>query len=157
MQQSDKFSSLTMFCKQTTNFACLAILIVIGTSFAQNITMPDPHLIIIGATGVGKSSLANVLIGQPPDCDNCTFAVCSGGDSCTKNTTYAVGNWTGFAGQEFTIVDTPGFGDSDGQDNMLINEMVDTLKNVIKTTNGFLLVFKGDDERFDEKTTQMIR
>ena len=146
-----------MFFKQTANFACLAILIVIGTSYAQNITMPDPHLIIIGATGVGKSSLANVLIGQPPDCDNCTFAVCSGGDSCTKNTTYAIGNWTGIADQEFTIVDTPGFGDSDGQDNMLINEMVDTLKNVIKTTNGFLLVFKGDDERFDEKTTQMIR
>ena len=54
-------------------------------------------------------------------------------------------------------VDTPGFGDSDGEDNLLINEMVGTLKEVIKTTNGFLLVFKGDDERFDEKSTQMIR
>lgn len=101
--------------------------------------------------------MANVLIGQSPDCDNCTFPVCPGGDSCTKETKYAVGNWTGIVVQEFTIVDTPGFGDSDGEDNLLINEMVGTLKEVIKTTNGFLLVFKGDDERFDEKSTQMIR
>ena len=146
-----------MSCRRTTNFACLVIILGIGTCYAQNLTIPDPHLVIIGATGVGKSSLANVLLGEPPDCDNCTFTVCSGTNSCTKETKYAVGNWTGTADQEFTIVDTPGFGDSDGEDNMLINEMVDTLKNVVKTANGFLLVFKGTDERFDEGTTQMIR
>ena len=125
-------------------FALLTIFLGIGTCYTQNITLPDSHLIIIGATGVGKSTMANVLIGQSPNCDNCTFPVCPGGDSCTKETKYAVGNWTGF-------------GDSDGEDNLLINEMVGTLKEVIKTTNGFLLVFKGDDERFDEKSTQMIR
>ena len=138
-------------------FALLTIFLGIGTCYTQNITLPNPHLIIIGATGVGKSTMANVLIGQSPNCDNCTFPVCPGGDSCTKETKYAVGNWTGIAVQEFTIMDTPGFGDSDGEDNLLINEMVGTLKEVIKTTNGFLLVFKGDDERFDEKSTQMIR
>ncbi len=35
------------------------------------------------------------------------------GDSCTKQTTYAVGNWLGQEGTAVTIVDTPGFGDSD--------------------------------------------
>jgi len=80
---------------------------------ADNSTnLPLPHIIIIGATGVGKSSLANVFIGEDPTCKNCTFPVCGGADSCTKNTNYAVGLWLG-SGIEFTVVDTPGFGDSD--------------------------------------------
>lgn len=66
-----------------------------------------PHLVILGATGVGKSSLANVLLGEQPDCTNCTFPVCPGGDSCTKETSYAVGSWVG-EGARYTIVDTPG-------------------------------------------------
>ena len=35
---------------------------------------------------------------------------------------YAVGNWLG-DGDSFTIVDTPGFGDSDNDDNLLIDEV----------------------------------
>jgi hypothetical protein len=97
-----------------------------------------------------------VLIGGPPDCDNCTFPVCSGGDSCTKETKYAEGRWVGH-GEMFTIVDTPGFGDSDNDDNDLMNEMVQALKDVIKTANGFILLFNGRSERFDTKVQQMIR
>ena len=70
----------------------------------------DPHLIILGATGTGKSSLANVLLGESPDCENCTFPVCSGADSCTKETSFAEGRWLS-QGSEFTVVDTPGFGE----------------------------------------------
>ena len=69
----------------------------------------------MGPTGAGKSTLANVLLGESPNCQNCTFSVCHGLDSCTKETTYGVGNWIG-NGVEFTVVDTPGFGDSDNQD-----------------------------------------
>ena len=106
-------------------FALLTIFLGIGTCYTQNITLPNPHLIIIGATGVGKSTMANVLIGQSPDCDNCTFPVCPGGDSCTKETKYAVGNWTGIVVQEFTIVDTPGFGDDLEYEEETIDELVE--------------------------------
>jgi predicted GTPase len=78
--------------------------------------LPLPHIIILGSTGVGKSSLANVLIGEDPTCTDCTFPVCSGADSCTKDTTYAAKPWLG-SGEVFTVVDTPGFGDSDKEDS----------------------------------------
>lgn len=129
-------------------------LIALPISKGYTDELTDPKIVILGATGVGKSSLANVFIGESPDCDNCTFPICPGGDSCTKTTSYAVGQWLG-DGQQFTVVDTPGFGDSDDDQSELINEMVDVLKNQVNTTNTFLLVFKA--ERFDDKIQQMIK
>ena len=54
-------------------------------------TLPFPHLVILGGTGVGKSTLADVLLGEDPNCKNCTFPICGGGDSCTKDTKFAAG------------------------------------------------------------------
>ena len=57
---------------------------------------PKPHIILLGETGVGKSSLANVFVGNPPDCNNCSFPVCKDTlDSCTKETSYQKGFWLG--------------------------------------------------------------
>ena len=104
----------------------------------------------------GKSTLANVLIGEAVECNDCTFAVCDGHDSCTKNTKYAVGDWLG-DGDTFTIVDTPGFGDSDNDENLLIDEMMDVLKNTIGGANAIILLLNGEEERFDASLQQMIR
>ena len=97
-----------------------------------------------------------MLLGEPVDCANCTFPVCDGHDSCTKHTNYATGPWLG-AGRQFTVVDTPGFGDSDNDDNLLIDEMMDVLKNTIEGANAIVLLINGEEERFDASLQQMIR
>ena len=57
--------------------------------------LPQPRLLILGQTGVGKSTLANVLIGEDVNCQDCTFPICDGLESCTKETKYATGQWLG--------------------------------------------------------------
>merc|ERR1711892_20660 len=125
-------------------------------SAAQDLDLPAPRLVIIGQTGAGKSTLANVLLGEAPNCKNCTFAVCDSHNSCTKHTSYAVGNWLG-VGPQFTVVDTPGFADSDDEDTELIDEMMGTLHTVIKGANALVLLLNGEDERFNSSFQQMLR
>ena len=66
-----------------------------------------------------------------------------------------LGKWLGRS-DNFTIIDTPGFGDSD-QDEELLDEMIYTLKNSVKCTNGFLILLNGEAERFDDQIQQMLR
>ena len=67
--------------------------------------LPDPRIVIVGGTGVGKSSLANALLGCDPRAEDgvCHFQVCPDMDSCTKTTSYGVGRWLG-VGPEFTVI-----------------------------------------------------
>jgi len=113
-------------------------------------------MVILGQTGTGKSTLANVLIGEEPNCKSCTFPICNGLNSCTKETKYAIGMWLG-QGAQFTVVDTPGFGDSDQDDNGLIDEMTDVLKNTIKEANALVLLINSEQQRFNSALQQMMR
>ena len=137
---------------------------------------PDPRIVIVGPTGAGKSSLAEALLGcDPTDAsDICMFEVCNGLDSCTKNTTAGTGAWLG-AGQQFTVnicaikksrnfylilsqvVDTPGFGDSNGNDNQYIEEMMEVLDNKLGYANTILLVLEGSVPRFSNSLYAMLR
>ena len=55
------------------------------------------------------------------------------------------------------IVDTPGFGDSDGSDNKLIEEMMDILNNELKDTNIIVLTIDGATPRFNSGLYDMLR
>ena len=60
-------------------------------------------------------------------------------------------------GMNFTIVDTPGFGDSDGQEAMLIDEMAKFMKKDVKSTNVFLIIFHGQNDRLHSGLVRMLR
>ena len=55
------------------------------------------------------------------------------------------------------MVDTPGFGDSGNDDDLLIEEMIDILANVVDHTDTFLLLFDGRETRFDASLQNMIQ
>ena len=68
---------------------------------------PSPRIVILGSRGVGKSSLANVLIGRDknyedpkgPEC----FTVRSGTDPVTTSTCAKTGNYLGNNGEFLKI------------------------------------------------------
>ena len=69
---------------------------------------------------------------------------------------YQIGKWMG-TGNNVTVVDTPGFGDSDGQEAELIDGMVKVLKTEVKETNIFLLLFNGGNQRVHSGLHRMLR
>eukprot|EP00090_Calanus_glacialis_P024144 TRINITY_DN37481_c0_g1_i1.p1 TRINITY_DN37481_c0_g1~~TRINITY_DN37481_c0_g1_i1.p1 ORF type:complete len:436 (-),score=108.58 TRINITY_DN37481_c0_g1_i1:226-1533(-) len=123
---------------------------------------PSPRIVILGATGVGKSSLANVLLGRDKNYEgeefqNGCFRVSTGLDSITKDTCADQGYWLGDSDiQRFTVIDTPGFGDKLVEEEKTIENLVTTLRDQIKYVHVFIIAFKQTDNRMTNSLRSMI-
>jgi len=123
---------------------------------------PSPRIVILGATGVGKSSLANVLVGRDKNYKggsfrNGCFRVSTGLDSMTKQTCPDQGYWMGNrSNQRFTVIDTPGFGDKLVEEEKTIENLVTTLRDDVKYVHVFIIAFKQTDNRMTNSLRSMI-
>ena len=118
-----------------------------------------------GATGVGKSSLANVLLGRDKNYeghgfdDGCfkVFGLQTGESSVTKKTCQDQGPFLGNPTfPNFTIVDTPGFGNNLVEEERTIESLVNVLRDEIKFVHAFIIAFKQQDNRMTYSLRSMI-
>jgi len=156
-----------MYSTNSAKFALLLFnLMLLSTSDGEGIDnesqYPSPRIVILGATGVGKSSLANVLLGRDKNYhggshSNGCFKVQSKLDPVTKETCadrgYYLGNTSYF---EFTVIDTPGFGDDLIKEEKTIEGLVNVLKNEIKYIHLFVIAFKQQDNRMTYALRSML-
>merc|ERR1712223_1337333 len=107
----------------------IALVLSVKTAPNEN-DWPSPRIVIIGATGVGKSSLANVLIGRgshhQSEKNRACFSVGSGGSAVATETCAEKGFYLNDTNKPVTIIDAPGFGVPDVKKELrTIDELVD--------------------------------
>ena len=118
-----------------------------------------PHLIIIGESGVGKSSLGNTLNGYAPDCDKgdlCPFVVCKTENLCTSTTQIKIGGYY-WKNEDITIVDTPGLGTSATRDVVIMSEIANYFRDVVKYANTILLLLNGKINELGETPIKILK
>ena len=156
-----------------TSHATLLFLMIVGVSLAtdEKITnkdvIPGKRILILGESGVGKSSLANVLLGRHHQfngtghLDGC-FEVGWGGKNdgkgVTRATCYDTQHWLGKnSTQKVTIIDTPGFGEDAANEKDTIDGIFFKAKKEIKFIHAFVLVIKRDTTRFKKSMKDMLK
>ena len=111
---------------------------------------------------MGKSSLANILLGKPPGgrwCPDCPFYVCDDGRTlCTQSNQIEVGVYGGNSKKyaKVAIADTPGYGTDLNEDQRRMKSMSDSFINDIQYANVVLLALNGKDDFIDPSTLFLL-
>ena len=108
-------------------------------------------LVLLGESGVGKSSIGNRLLGLD---SSEGFTVSRDTDSCTKKTSEQSGFWI-TNGTQCVIIDTPGLNDSNNEDTEHIRGIVEFLRYK-GWVNTFLLVRNGHNPRMNHSFKSML-
>ena len=107
-------------------------------------SLEKKYILLVGKTGKGKSRITEIL------CNKTGLSANDRTNSCTnKVTTHPLPN------NEFTIIDTPGFGNSEGRDDVFIEQLYNFL---IKLADGLVLVIyvKSALDRLDRNEKKNI-
>ena len=137
-----------------------------GVPESNRLKYPCPRFVILGPTGSGKSSLANVLLGRDKEWKNPNQEECftvgafsrsdSGDGGVTREVCAHTGSWLG-EGVDITVVDTPGFGNTLEEEEESIEELVDFLKDDLSFVNVFIITFKESDKRVTRGLRSMMK
>ena len=110
-------------------------------------------ILLLGKTGVGKSTFANFILKYDHD----VFEKSGSGRSCTQEVQSMIGNRDTVA-SEILIIDSPGVFDSEKTNEEIIKKIIVTLKeNFADGLNCILLLFNSADPRFDEYVEKQIQ
>lgn len=122
----------------------------------------SPRIVVLGSTGVGKSSLANVLVGRSHKYQGANFRegcfkVKSGSEAVTKQTCADQAHFLGNSSYaKFTVIDTPGFGESIRDERLHVQTLVKRFKHDFKYLHVFVILFKQNDNRLTAALWDML-